>query len=101
LSKRLVVLSMIGGVDLIGELLEIPVARLERPCVIQRQANKPANITLFDILKGGIVAGDSIEVNLQAVLWLAEPSLQVANAYRSLRSMIIIPGAGEPKTLTQ
>jgi hypothetical protein len=91
--KKLRVVTMIGGLDLIGELLPDGsgnLAMLEHPCLIQRQS--ATNLTLLDLLKTGVLDGTYIELNLGAVLWTGAPTKQLKDAYQSHRVGLLLPG---------
>jgi hypothetical protein len=91
--KQLRVVTMIGGLDLIGEMLpdnDGNTAKLHHPCLIQRQS--PTNCVLTDLLNTGVLAGSSIEINLGAVLWTGAPTKHLASAYQSQRAGLLMPG---------
>jgi hypothetical protein len=89
-TKQFVVLSMVGGIDLVGDMLLDGGYnfKLERPCSLSRSA--AGEVMLHDMLRGGVLGGEFIEVNRFRVMWSAEPSAQIALAYRSLRSGLVI-----------
>ena len=89
-GKRLCVVTMVGGTDLIGELVFCQGgAMLERPFLLQRQGQ---NLGLFDMMKNGVFSGQSIELNMISCLWVAEPSEAIAKAYKAQRSGILLHG---------
>jgi hypothetical protein len=92
--KRLCVVTMIGPVDLIGDLIESyqgRFAKLERPCMIQ--VRPPNNLVLVDMIKGnGVITGASLEINMRNVLWIGEPTQGIRSAYQANRAGLIAPG---------
>jgi hypothetical protein len=99
MKKRLCVLTMIGGIDVIGELdTGTPATRFYRPCLVKLQP--PSNLQLVDLLRGPFMAGEFLEVNMAAVLWISEPSRQISSAYQSMRAGLLLPGA-QPEGMNQ
>ena len=92
-QKRLCIVTMVGGVDLIGELIVSrsveDTSRLERPFMLQRQ-QPSGNLVLIDMMKTGVFSGDSIELNMISVLWIAAPSDAIAKAYKATRSGLLL-----------
>jgi hypothetical protein len=91
-AKRLCIVTMIGGHDLIGDLIfssnVVDTSRLERPAMLQRRPD--GSLNLFDMMKNGIFSGNSIELNMISVLWIADPSEAIAKAYRAMRSGLVL-----------
>lgn len=91
-TKRLCILSMSNGSEVMGDLVatdEPDWARLERPCVLQMQA--PNNLVLRDMLRGNqALSGDSVMVNLRAVMWIVEPSRELLSAYQAQRAGLLV-----------
>jgi hypothetical protein len=86
-DKRLCVVMM-NGFELIGDLCDS--GRLERPFLLQRQG---VNLALVDMMKIGVLSGDSIMLNMEAHLWIGEPSEAIAKIYRAQRSGLILDNA--------
>jgi hypothetical protein len=92
-TKRVCVLTMIGGVDVIGELAKPPYgqATLTHPCLMQRNG---ATVGITPILGAtNILSGDSVDINMATVMWVSEPSSVLLAAWESNRSGIIRPSA--------
>jgi hypothetical protein len=90
-TKRICVLTMIGGVDVIGELTEPPYgqSRLAHPCLMQRNGS---TVGITPILGAtNILSGESVDINMATVMWIAEPSAVLLAAWESNRSGIIRP----------
>jgi hypothetical protein len=84
-TKRLCVVMM-NGFELIGDLCND--GRLERPFMLQRQG---PNIVLVDLMKVGVLSGDSIELNMRNHLWIGDPSEAIVKVYKAQRGGVILP----------
>lgn len=95
MTKRLCVIAMIGGIDLIGELdvdMGGDVARLYRPSRV-RMPN-PNQVQLIDMLRNSpCLTGIFIELNMLSVLWIAEPNHTLSSAYQAARSGLMPAGS--------
>jgi hypothetical protein len=88
--KRLCVVMM-NGFELIGDLIESPsgCVTLNRPFLLQRQG---PNLNLVDMMKIGVLKGESIELNMNNHLWVGEPSEAVEKVYKMQRSGLVLQG---------
>jgi hypothetical protein len=85
IEKRLCVVMM-NGFELIGDLYND--GRLERPFMLQRQG---PNLVLVDLMKIGVLSGDSIELNMRNHQWVGDPSEAIAKVYKAQRGGVILP----------
>jgi hypothetical protein len=91
--KRICVLAMIDGMNVMGELImpdERPSAELRQPCILQLMNGQ---LGFHQILRNGLLSGDSVDVNMRAVKWISSPSPTLLGAYRAAVSGIVMPGA--------
>lgn len=92
-SKRLCLITLIGGTDIIGDL-EYPIdsdtATLWRPCRVQ--FHPPNNIELLELLRNSpFMTGEHLELHLRAVQWIGQPAKELAAAYMRIKTGVIIP----------
>lgn len=91
---KIVVLTMMSGLDVIGELEGEPsdtgFQKLEFPCVIQMP--KPNAVGIHPLLRGSAVyAGSYLIVNMRAVMWVNDPAASLRQAYQMSRARLVIP----------
>ena len=96
-TKRLCVVTMVGGFDLIGDLCE-DTGLIERPFTIHRQGS---NLALSDMMKNGVFSGDYIRLNMDNVIWTGTPSEAIAKAYKATRSGLVLQGTMPPAAVNQ
>lgn len=85
---KIVVLSMVNGMDVVGELKGDPqdsgLVPLYHPCLIQI---RPPACSLTPILRGSpLLDGAFSLVNMRAVMWINEPSDKIRQAYQINRA---------------
>lgn len=98
-TKRLCVVTMIGGFDLIGDLVtnegdDQTMLKLERPYTVRVEPmqGQPVKVILRDMVQGiTVIQGDSIVLNMRSVLWIAEPTKDLSSAYQAQRSGLLMP----------
>jgi hypothetical protein len=107
MAKRICVVTLSNGTDVIGELDTghgEEWATLWRPCVMRFQpaSNAQPNVQIIDLLRGGspFLTGDHVDLNMRNVLWLGKPTKEIAAAYIRIKSGVIIP-TGEPMGINQ
>jgi len=99
-ESRICVLTMIGGIDVIGELIgpepESLSAELRHPTVLR--IDPQGQMTMNPVLKStNILAGESVQLNMAAVMWISEPSPMLLGAYKQQLSPIILPKTAEAR----
>lgn len=93
-SKRLCVITMIGPIDILGDLVgELTDAsdwvEVEHPCTLQMQP--PNNLVINNMLRNSpVITGKSIMLNKRAIMWISEPKQQLLSPYQAQRSGILI-----------
>jgi hypothetical protein len=101
MSKKICIVTMVNGNDIIGELDTIgkdcvsDFAALWRPCIVRftpPTPQSPASIQLHELLRGSpFLAGEYVELNLRAVQWIGKAPKELAAAYLRVRSGLIVP----------
>lgn len=89
-SYRLCIVTMIGAIDLVGELRDFgeDFRKLSHPYLLRMQSQTQCQ--LVPMLKGSnIYSGISIMLRVSSILWIAEPSQLVVEAYSAARSGIV------------
>ena len=91
---KIVVITMISGLDVIGELEGEPrdtgFLKLRFPCVIQMP--KPNTVGIHPLLRGSAVyAGSYAMVNMRAVMWVNDPADALRKAYQANRAGLAVP----------
>src|SRR4029077_1744660 len=92
MTKKICIITMIGGTDIIGELEagDGDTAALWRPCLLR--FNPPNNMQLVELLRGSpFFTGEYLELNMRAVQWVGQPAKEVAAAYRNIKSGLVLP----------
>jgi hypothetical protein len=102
MTKKLCLVTLSNGTDVIGELESIAEdewATLWRPCVVRLQgANQ---IQLVDLLRGPFMTGEHIDLNMRQVAWIGKPPKELMAAYLRIKSGVILPMMGEPVGVNQ
>jgi hypothetical protein len=94
--RRLCIVTMIGGVDLVGDLVTAEsdeqtanFMKLEHPCSLQRQGSQ---VILGSMTRQSpVISGNSIVINMRSVLWISEPNQAVSSAWQAQRAGLIVP----------
>jgi hypothetical protein len=97
-GTKVCIVTMIGPLDIIGGLatdvepnVETIFATLRHPCTLQV---RPPNIVLQDMTRGSaVIGGDSILINMRAVLYISEPATALLSAYQGHCAGILVPQA--------
>ena len=93
MTKKLCLITLIGGTDIIGELEHMGTdewTTLWRPCVVQFTA--PNNVQIRELLRNTpFLTGEYVELNMRAVQWIGQPEKALAAAYHRIKSGVIIP----------
>ena len=91
---KIVVITMVGGLDVIGELESEPrdmdVLKLGFPCVIQMP--KPNTVGIHPLLRGSpVYAGTYVMINMRNVMWINDPADALRKAYQASRAGLAVP----------
>jgi hypothetical protein len=93
IQKRFCVVMMASGFEMVGDL-NPETGKMERPFLVQRQPGPggTSNLVLIDMLKIGVIAGNSITLNMNQHLWTGDVSEPISKAYKAARGGIVLPG---------
>jgi hypothetical protein len=94
-ETKLLIITMIGGLDLVGEIREdasfADVLYINRPVAIHDTPGQPGSLTFVDVMRAGIFRGDTLVLKVSGILWSGPPSPQIEKAYAAIRAGIVLP----------
>ena len=100
METKLLVITMIGGLDLVGEIVKdtsFPdLIYIHRPFAMHAvavPAGKPAKIKFVDMMRTGLFSGDVLVLKTSCIMWSGPPGPQIEKAYAALRAGIVLPAA--------
>jgi len=99
--KQLVILTMVGGIDLIGETTwdttDTPLGffiKFEYPCFLQ--IAPPKTILFRNFLRDSpCLSGTSIMLNTRLIQWTNAPSREAESAYQAQRAGLLVANPGD------